>query len=409
MMFSEHLRMARSSIKAARFRSFLTMLGIIIGVVSVITTVSLGEGVKRQVSGQTNSVGSDLITIRPGSLVKRDDTGKITGVNVLSFLSSSRISDKDLQSVQNNPNVDIAVPLSIISGAPSLDQNRFNEGFVMASNQNMPDVIKRNIEFGNFFGETDKDRRVAVIGQGVAENLFKENVPLGKTFQIRGQDFIVRGVYERFPANPLSPEADFNDGVFIPYQTGVNLVGEELNIYEILARPKDVNKVDETITSLSTTLKENHAGEEDFTVLRQDEMLAVANSVLGLVTTSVTVMAAVALFVGGVGIMNVMLVSVTERTREIGIRKAVGATNRQIQTQFLVEAVVISIWGAVIGIGLSGVINLVLRITTDLEPIILWEAVALSAAASVIIGIVFGMIPAIKASRKDPIESLRSF
>ncbi|MGI9027586.1 MAG: ABC transporter permease [Candidatus Saccharimonadales bacterium] len=409
MMLSEHLRMARSSIKAARFRSFLTMLGIIIGVVSVITTVSLGEGVKRQVSGQTNIVGNDLITIRPGSLVKRDAAGNIDGINILSFLSASKVTNKDLQSVQKNPDISVAVPLSIISGTPSIGEEHLNQAFIMATDQNLPKVINQSVEFGNFFGETDKDRKVAVIGIGIAEKLFKENVPLGKTFQLRGQDFIVRGVFERFPTNPLSPEADFNNAVFIPYESATALVKDDLTIYEILARPKDPGQIDQTIAGLTASLKENHAGQDDFTVLRQDEMAAVANSVLGLVTTSVTIMAAVSLFVGGVGIMNVMLVSVTERTREIGIRKAVGATNRQIQSQFLVEAMVISIWGAAIGIGLSGVINVLLRILTNLEPTITWPVVVVSAGVSVAVGIVFGLIPAVKASRKDPIEALRSY
>lgn len=408
MILSEHVRMALSSIRASRFRSFLTMLGVIIGVVSVITTVSLGDGIKHQVSGQTNLVGRDLITVRPGSLVKRDNNGKISGVNILSFLSSSKITEKDLQSIRQDPAVETAVPLSIIGGSPSLNGEQYKESFIVATSDKLPDVIKHEVEFGSFFDESDKTRKVAVIGLGVAENLFKENVPIGKTFQIRGQDYIVGGVFERFSANPLSPEADFNNGVFVPYETGKQLLGNDLNIYQILARPKDNSRVDQTISGISAKIKENHSGEEDFTVLRQDEMAAVADSVLNTVSKTVTLMAAVALFVGGIGIMNVMLVSVTERTREIGIRKAVGATNRQIRTQFLVEATVISVWGALVGVFLAGVINVLFRILTDLQPIISWQVVIVAAAVSIAVGILFGLIPAVQASRKDPIEALRT-
>lgn len=408
MIFSEHIRLALASIRAARFRSFLTMLGIVIGVVSVITIMSLGEGIKRQISGQTNSVGKDLITVRPGSLVNRDADGKISGVNLLSFLSSSKVTEEDLKSIRQDPNVDIAVPLSIISGTPSLNNNKFNEGFIIATTERLPEVINQEVKFGNFFESDDNRRQVTVIGPGVAENVFKENVPLGKTLQIRGEDYVVSGVFERFQTNPLSPEADFNNAVFIPYDSAKKLAGTDLSTYEILVRPKDAGQIDQTIAGLTASLKANHAGQEDFTILRQDEMVAVANSVLDLVNRTVTLMAAVALFVGGIGIMNVMLVSVTERTREIGIRKAVGATNRQIRTQFLVEATVMSTWGALIGVFLAGLTNLLFRITTELEPIITWQVVLLSAGVAIAVGILFGMIPAIQASRKDPIEALRS-
>lgn len=408
MIWSEYVRMALSSIRSSRFRSFFTMLGVIIGVGSVITTVSLGDGIKHQVSGQTSLVGRDLITVRPGSLVTRDDTGKITGVNILSFLSSSKISEKDLQAIQQDPAVDIAVPLSIIGGVPSRDGEQLEESFIVATTDKLPDVLKHEVEFGSFFDEGDKNRKVAIIGRGVAEKLFKENVPIGKNFQIRGQTYVVGGVFERFPANPLSPEADFNNGVFIPYEAGKQLLGSELSIYQVLARPKDSKQVDQTMAGITTKIKENHSGQEDFTVLKQDEMAAVADGVLNTVTKTVTLMAAVALFVGGIGIMNVMLVSVTERTREIGIRKAVGATNRQIRTQFLVEAMVISIWGALIGVFLAGIINVLFRILTDLQPVITWQVVLVSAAISIAIGVLFGLIPAIQASRKDPIEALRT-
>lgn len=409
MMFSEHVRMALASVRAARFRSFLTMLGVIIGVVSVITTMSLGEGVKHQVASQAEGAGKDVITVRPGSLVKRDDSGAITGINLLSMLSSSKLTEKDYETVKNDPGVDIAVPLSVIPATPTYANGQYKDSFVMATNHQLPEVIKQKVESGNFFEASESDRRVAVIGFNVAERLFKENVPLGKTFHIRGQSFVVGGVLEKFPTNPLNPDINFNDGIFIPYQTGKTLVNDQLDSYEILVKPKNIENPDATVEGLISGIKNNHAGQEDFTVLGPEETKKVANSVIGVITKTITIIAAVALFVGGIGIMNVMLVSVTERTREIGIRKAVGATNRQIQTQFLIEAVVISIWGAVIGIVTSIIINIILRITTSLEPIITWQVVLASALVSVGVGIVFGMIPAVKASRKDPINSLRSF
>ena len=408
-MLSEHIRVALASVRAARFRSFLTMIGVIIAVVSVITTFSLGEGVKRQVSGQAQTVGQDLITIRPGKLVNRDGQGQITGVNLLSFLSSSAITEKDLKTVQEDSSIETAVPLSVINGVPQIGKEQFHEGFIMASSDEMPGVVSQKIEFGNFFDADDEGRRVAVVGQGVAEKLFKENVPISKSLQIRGEDFVVTGVFEKVPANPLNFGADLNNGVFIPYEAGKQITGNDLRVYEILARPKSKNpaEVDKVIAGLTEGLKKNHGGQEDFSVLRQEDMLAVADNLLKTITRTVTIMAAVALFVGGVGIMNVMLVAVTERTREVGIRKAVGATNSQIRKQFLIEAIVISVWGAMAGIVLSFFINILFRIFTNLEPVITWQVVLGSAASSILVGVIFGLIPAVKASRKDPIEALR--
>ena len=401
--------MALSSIKNSRFRSFLTMFGIIIGVVSVITTVSLGEGIKKQVSGQVNEVGNNVITVRPGSLVKRDADHNITGINLLSFLSASSITEKDYEAIKSNPDIQSTVPLSIVPGAPTLNKERYSDGFIMATTADMPKIMKKDTEFGNFFTDSDPNRKTAVIGRTVAEKLFKENVPIGKTFQLRGQDFVVAGVFEKFPTNPLSPEIDYNNGVYIPYGAGKALNGGELKMYQILAATKNENNVPQVVNTVVGNLKDHRGGEEDFTVLTQAEMVAVAGNVLHMLTYTITIMAAVTLFVGGVGIMNVMLVSVTERTREIGIRKAVGATNRQIQSQFLIEAVVISIWGAVVGVLLSGVVNFGFRIFTNLEPSITWQIVLISTGVSVAVGVVFGMIPAVKAARKDPIEALRSY
>jgi putative ABC transport system permease protein len=408
-MVSEHIKVALASVRAARFRSFLTMIGVIVAVVSIVTVFSLGEGIKRQVSGQSERTGKDLITIRPGKLVDRNNQGEITGINWLSFITSSSLTAKDLETVKGNQQIETAVPISVINGAPQVGKTQFNDGFIMATTNDFLQVSSQKIEFGNFFDQADSDRRVVVIGQGVAEKLFKENVPVSKNLQIRGENFVVSGVFERVPANPLDYGADYNDAVFIPYNSGQQITGNELNIYEILARPqsKEPAKVDEAIASLNESLKNNHGGQEDFTVLRQEDMVAVADSMLKTITRSVAAIAAVALFVGGVGIMNVMLVTVTERTREIGIRKAVGATNRQIQKQFLTEAVVISVWGALVGVGLSFLINFIFRIFTNLQPVITWQVVVGSAAAAILTGVTFGLIPAVKASRKDPIEALR--
>lgn len=274
MMWSENFRMARTSLRSARLRSFLTMLGIIIGVVSVVTIVSLGEGVKRQLSQEVRHLGNNLITIRPGKLVNRDKDGNITSINLLSNFSVSSLNTKDLEAVSNTVGVSSALPLSLVVGAPKNDTKTYDKSFIIATTHEMPKVVNQKVEFGNFFREEDHNKRVAVIGQDIAENLFGEAVPIGKSLQIRDQEFIVRGVFEKFESSGLNPVIDFDSGIFIPFDTGKTISGGQAPIYEILARVNDPSKVPAVAQRLTEKLKDEHGGQEDFTVLKYDETIS---------------------------------------------------------------------------------------------------------------------------------------
>lgn len=410
MMFSENFQMAIASIRSNRFRSLLTMLGIIIGVVGVITSVSIGEGVKRQVSRETSKLGHDVVSIRPGSVLGRDQSGLISGINTLSSpsRSGSVLTSGDLEAIQKVPDVNTVVPMSLVAGLPKTETRDFPDGTVIGTTTNLPGMLQQEIEFGGFFSGEDDNKKVAAIGSKVAERLFGEFAPLGETFSLRGEEFIVRGVFENFESSSLSQGIDFNNAIFIPYSTAESIGGGAVHFYEILAKLNDEEKAAVAVAAITEQLKASHGGEEDFTILRANETLASTNAVVQLITTMVLVVAIIAMVVGGIGIMNVMLVSVTERTREIGIRKAVGASDSQIGTQFLIEAAVLSIWGAAIGVALAGILNLFLRIMTDLEPIIVWEVALFATVISILIGVLFGAAPAYKAAKKDPIDALRS-
>ncbi len=223
-----------------------------------------------------------------------------------------------------------------------------------------------------------------------------------------GQDFVVRGVYDQFVNPPISLDADFNNVVFIPYSTAASLTKNHASIYQILALPTDTHKISSLQSAIDANLTNAHGGQQDFSVQKQSADADTTNSVLGLLTGLIAGIASISLLVGGIGIMDVMLVSVTERMHEIGIRKAIGATDRQILAQFLTEATVLSIGGGIIGIALSFVIDFILHIFTNLQPDITWQIVVIAAAVSLVVGIVFGTIPAAKAARKDPIDALRN-
>lgn len=408
MMLSENIRMAMSSVRKARMRSFLTMLGIIIGVVSVITIVSLGEGVKRQVSGQINQLGSDLITIRPGKLVNRDANGEITSVHLLTTIGTSTLTEQDVVKLREHENIEAVVPFSAISAVATYENRHMNEGMILATNSAFPTIVNQKLEYGTFFSDGEGGRKTAVIGQGVAEKLFQENIPIGKTAKIRDQDFVIRGVFEEFPIDPTSPGTDFNNTIFISENAGKAVSNNTpLSTYQILVKPKNVEKIDPTVKDINGILRTSHSGQEDFTVFKQEETLRVATNVIDLISTMIIAMAGVSLLVGGLGIMNVMMAAVSERNREIGIRKAIGASNRQIRSQFMVEAAVLSVWGVTIGVLMSFAVNFLLYIFTDLKPVITWQPILITSVVSIAIGIIFGVVPAVKAARRDPVDALR--
>lgn len=406
-MVSENIKMALASIGSARMRSFFTMMGIIIGVVSVVTIVSIGEGVKHRVAGQIRTVGENVLTVRPGKIVNRDATGAVSGINLFSALPTTTLNDADAKAIKEKSSVGMVAPMSIVSAVPNKDGTNYEDGVVIATSRDFPDVSGQKVEFGSFYSSDESDNRSVVIGAGVAEKLFKELVPVGQVVKIKDQEFIVRGVLEKQPNDPINTGINYNNALFIPLETAKKLPDVNPVVYQILVKPADGVSVDQLANDVNSALLLSRGGKNDFTVLRADEALAATSSILSTITTAIIAIAAVALLVGGISIMNVMLVSVSERSREIGIRKAVGATDRQIRQQFLVESAVLSVWGAMIGVIISIAINVSLLVATNLQPVMTWQPVVISVVVSVAVGIVFGVVPAVKASRKDPIESLR--
>lgn len=399
---SGNFRIAIESLRSSRWRTLLTMLGVIIGVVSVVTTVSLGEGARRGIIEQIEQSGEELITIRPGT--KQHDRSQPR--NLFSTTYSGTLSETDYETVRDVPGTGSVVPFSFVADAAKRDDSTYKQGVVIGTGADLPAVLGQKLQYGTFFEDDEPQRNAAVIGPRVAEQLFGENVPIGKYLTVRGKPFIVRGIFEEFATSPLAPNTDFNAAIFIQYDVGKELTGDS-DIYQILVQPSDTSNQQQLAERITAALRESHADQEDFTVLQQEDRLEEANEVLTIVTGFVASVAAISLIVGGIGILNIMLVSVTERTHEIGIRKAIGATNGQILNQFLTEAVILSGTGGIIGIISSLLVNYLLRIFTDLTPVLTWPIMVVAFAVSVTVGVVFGVTPALTAARKRPIDALR--
>lgn len=405
-MVTGNFKIAMDAIKHAKWRSFFTMLGVIIGVASVVTIVSIGEGVKSQVSNEIDRRGPDLITVRPGKVAETDESGRVNGASIFSSLVNAPLSESDLKVVSETPNVDYAVPISYLSGVPRAGKVEMPRAVVFGTSSDLPKALNQKVEYGAFF-DKDANKNVAVIGTRIAEELFRETVPIGASMELRGQSFVVVGIFEEFNDISLSTEADYNSAIFVPTESVKKLNNNQLPLQQILLRPKQLSQRDAVAKNIETRLLNSHAGQHDFTVLTQDTNRSISNEILNILTSLVTAVAAVSLIVGGIGIMNVMIVSVTERTHEIGIRKAVGATNQQILAQFVIESAVISFVGGIFGIVVSLIANFALRVSTDLTPIITLPVMGVALTAALLVGIVFGVAPALKAAHKDPIEALR--
>lgn len=405
-MWSGNLKTALSSLGQSRWRTTFTMMGIIIGISSVVTIVSLGEGLKHQIVGQINQLGTNVVAVRPGKLVNKK--GGLNNLNLYAFLTPSTLTIKDVGAIERLAPVNNAAPIEFVTNIASTDNGEQDNVFVAGSSPNLGNVLHQNIAYGSFFADDDLSQNFAVIGSEAAAKLFGELNPVGETVHIMGQDFIVHGVFTPSSGSILSlPQTDINSSIFIPTGAAEQLTSGHTNILQILVQLKSGVNVDSSVKLIDKTLTTNHGGTNDFTVLKRNELLGVSNQLVNSATSFVSGIAAISLLVGGIGIMNILLVSVTERTREIGIRKAIGATNRQILNQFLVEGLVLSIGGGAIGIAVSYLINLLLRLYSGWKPVISLPILFLAVGISIAAGVVFSLAPAFKAARKDPIAALR--
>jgi putative ABC transport system permease protein len=405
-MWSGNIKTAISSLRQRRWRTVFTMLGIIIGISSVVTVVSLGYGLKHQIVGQINQLGSNVLTVRPGKVV--DKNGGINSLNLYSFLAPSTLTSNDVDSVRHLRSVASVAPIEFVTNVASGDNGELDNVFVAGTSSNLFDLLHQNINYGGPFSETDTDQNFAVIGSDIAAKLFGVLNPVGSTLHINGQDFIVHGVLSPSSGGLLSvAQADYNTSIFIPAAVADSLTSNHSNVLQILAQVKPRSDIDKAAGQVQAAIAHNHGGTVDFSVLKQNELLGVTNQVLGRITNYITALAAISLLVGGIGIMNIMLVSVSERTREIGIRKAIGATNRQILNQFLTEGLALSIGGGIIGIGASYLINLILRLYSSWRPVISIPILIIAVGVSVGAGIIFSIAPALQAARKNPIDALR--
>ena len=389
-------------------RSSLTMLGVTIGVASITLILSLSSGVTKVITDQVEELGGNIAVIRPGSEPQFTDIEGITSPLSTAY-STSSLTEQDVEKISNLPHVEAVAPLMTISGSVRSKDHTPPNASIVATTPDLLPIANFPIRDGQFIDEqTNQD--TAVRGSQLSIDLFGTNQSIGKTFKIRGKTFTVIGILK--PINrPINyNNVDFDHTAIINLESGKQFNQGTAQLQQIDIKATDKDKLDDVIAAVEKTLTSSHGGEDDTTVLSGEDLSKPSSQFFYAIAATMTAVAAISLVVGGIGIMNIMLVSVTERTREIGIRKAVGASNGQIIIQFLLESLAMSVGGGIIGYLLGYLLGFVVsRSFLTFDPVFTWQIAAMAFGISVVVGTLFGLYPAIRAARKNPIEALRQY
>jgi len=404
--FSENIKIAFQSLFLNKLRSALTMLGIIIGVGAVVAIMSIGTGAQDSVIKSIQGIGSNLVIVMPGS--RDNDMG---AMNQFSSSGQESLKLQDIEAIQKYAkHIEGVIPV-ILSAAPAVYMNKGSNVSIYASSEEAVDVYNFEIETGKFFskGDVANSANVAVLGKTVKDKLFGDADPIGKSIKIMGKNFKIIGTVKSKGTNTFGQDQD--NTIAIPITTAMNKLYGQNYVNLIMAKTADEKEMDIASEEITRILKKQHgikAGEKnDFSIQSQTEILNTLSAVTNIFTIAISGIAAISLLVGGIGIMNIMLVSVTERTREIGIRKAVGAKNKDILTQFLTESVVLSLTGGLMGIFFAYIISILLNRYSPISTTISFFSIALAISFSTFVGLFFGIYPAMRAARLNPIEALR--
>ena len=400
-MYKESFLMAWASLIANKMRSILTMLGIIIGVAAVIALVSIGNGVKQDIQNSISSLGSNLLMVMPGA-------PRTPGVRP-SAGSMKSLKVSDYEAISKLDGVKAASPMTNGSYVV-IYQNKNWTTSVSGVSYNYLDVNNWSMKSGRFLSEKNVQNRerVAVVGKTVVKNLFGDEDPVGAEIRVKNIPFRIIGVLNSKGSGAMGNDQD--DMVIIPYTTAMERVEGVDYLRMIYVVGKDENGIDRLQSDIENLLRVRHGIKDtnldDFNIQNMNSIMETMEETTGTLTLFLGAVAAISLVVGGIGIMNIMLVSVTERTREIGVRKALGATYNVIVTQFLIEAVVISLMGGIIGIILGIGSSKLIGMASGMSTVISIPTIVMSFAFSMAIGLIFGIYPARKAAKLNPIDAL---
>ncbi len=400
MQLREIARLSLESLRAQRLRTALTVLGMVIGVAAVVLLVSVGHGAKNYVSREFEELGSNLIIVQPGKSDKKTHMGPPIGA------AQRKMTTADVHAIERRALNLEAVSGLVLGTASARFEDSISNITVFGTNEQFPEILTIKIALGEYFTREEDEyrRRVVVLGHNVAHELFGDENPLGRGVKLNESEFKVVGV--------MAPMGDklglsFDELGFIPTEAALKLFNDD-KLFGIRAKASSRVGVDDAVAEITDILRERRDGEEDFTVLTQVSMMESLNTILDMLTYVLAAIAAISMLVGGIGIMNIMWVSVVERTQEIGIRRAVGARKRDILQQFLAEAMGLSLLGGSAGVGGAVLLTYALYLVfPSFDMRAPGWILAPAFFLAMVVGITFGVIPAWRASRIETLDALR--
>lgn len=407
LLLRTHLSIALDSLHRNRVRTFLSALGIAIGVASIVLIMSLTGGIGSLISASSDKNNANLILIRPS-------TGKELAENLIDELTAnnqyakSSLTLDDTTSIAKLGNIEAVAPIASNISAVTIGDKSYQSINVVATNADLIKTAKLALKNGQFFEESGTHNNAAVIGHDLATKLFGTTDILARTFQYGDQKFIIVGVLEKTDSPINYNGVDFDNSILIDINFASSFESS-IQIQQINIRTTTTDSTESVAEEIKTKLTNSKKGDTTFQVLTGSSNFQPAGSLLSIISSMLTLVASISLVVGGVGIMNIMLVSVSERTREIGIRKAVGASSGNILLQFLFESIILSFIGGIMGIALGYATAFAISLITPFAPHISWSILGITCLTSLIVGIIFGVYPAAKAATKDPITSLKVY
>jgi ABC-type antimicrobial peptide transport system permease subunit len=400
ILLINHIETARQSLHSNRSRSFLTILGVAIGVASITAILALSSGVNQIISKQVEALGDNIAVVRPG-LVENS----IEDIRTSHSYMASTLSEADLSDIAKINHVQSAAPIMTFISPIKADAKSINNSTVIATNSSLANISNLKMQNGQFLDQT-LDRDTAVVGYQLSVNLFGTDDSIGRSIVIHGQSFLVVGVLRVADSSINYDSINYDQAAIIGLSAGKKLNQNVAQIQQIDIKADSAANLKLVTASISQTLIKNHDGETDFSILAGKQIARPTNQLFQIITGFITAVASISLIVGGVGIMNIMLVSVTERTREIGIRKALGASNLDILCQFLIESLMLSFSGCLIGYLGGYLVAFITSTFLMITPGFSWSIVLVALGLSAVVGGFFGLYPAIRAAQKGPIEAL---
>ena len=407
LLINTHFHLAIDSLRKNRGRTFLSALGIAIGVASIVLILSLTGGINSLISANTDKNNANLILVRPSN--NKDVTENIIDeLTANSQYTKSNLTLDDVKTLKDIKDVSAVAPIAITNTAVSVGNRTYQGVDVVATSSDLHQIVSLPLKSGQFLGGDLQDN-VAVVGYDLATQLFGTTDAIAKTFSYQGKKFIVVGVLNKIDDPINFNSVDFDRAILIN-ASYANTFETSIQIQQIDVRTANVDSVNDTVSAIKDKLTSSKNGDNSFQIISgNDSNLQPAGSLLSIISSMLTVVASISLIVGGVGIMNIMLVSVSERTREIGIRKAVGASSGNILLQFLFESIILSVIGSLMGFALGYLCAFLISLITPFTPHISWQILIVTGLTSLITGIIFGVYPAAKAASKDPITSLKYY